>query len=584
MKIHNRIIFSTLAILLSISTSNANTVQQTTQAAKFTGINATLVARAILNSESPEGAAEIVQYQKSTGYIFAINSSGSAAKVEILNANSTALTNLEQNKEGVVTNANMSIIKTINLAEHTKGDANSIAISNSLEVLAVAMAAKDTASNGQIAFYDISANTPVFIKNVTVGVLPDMVAFSPDSTKVVVANEGEPSGDYTIDPEGSISVINVINKQISNTAVAIDFKKYNNKKSELTAQGIVFSSPHGKVIKGIKINTTVAMDLEPEYVAVSDDSSTAYIGLQENNAMAVVDLKTNTLTNIFGLGFKDWGQYLFDASDKDKGLNLRKYQNLYGMYQPDTIASMNWQGTNFIVTANEGDSREYYFSAANAIECFSAKGISYDDDDGCLSFTNETRAKKLTLDKKAFKKVKNNNKGLGRLVVSTELGDDDNDGVYEALYTYGARSFSIFNENGTLVFDSGDDIVRITSEAHGQAFNNDEDENKGDSRSDAKGTEPEALALGKINGRTIAFVGLERMSGILAYDITNPFDVSFLHYFYNRGLVEGAKITGDLGPEGMKFVPATNKTAARLIVGNEISGSIAVWEITPTNQ
>ncbi len=431
-----------------------------------------------------------------------------------------------------------------------------------------------------LLFMIFQAPAQCFVKNVEVGVLPDMVAFSPDSKKVVVANEGEPSGDYTIDPEGSISIINITNSVIADSAVALDFKAYNSKQAELETQGVVFPNPSGKTINGQLINTTVAMDLEPEYVAISADSKTAYISIQENNAMAVVDLTNDSLVAIRGLGFKDWSQFVMDASDKDDGINLRKYKNLYGMYQPDTIQTINWQGADFIVTANEGDGREYFFDVADEAACTAANGMDYDDDDGCLSFIDEIRAEDLTLDANAFADVNNDDDDLGRLKVSTVLGDSDNDGTYEELYTYGARSFSIFDANGNLVFDSGDDIVRITSAIHGEAFNNDENENKGDTRSDAKGAEPEALAIGEVDGQILAFIGLERMSGILVYNISNPFNVSFVDYFHNRGAVEDADITGDLAPEGMKFVPATDDKPAMLIVGNEISGSIAVWQIT----
>ena len=546
----------------------------------FAGINSQLIARAVLNTESPEGAAEIVQYQKSTGYIYAINSSGEKATVEVLSMENADPAALTADAEGIITNTNMAIMTTIDLSTNTAGDANSIAISDELNLLAVAMAASDVAANGYIAFYDISGASPMFVKNVEVGVLPDMVAFSPDSKKVVVANEGEPSGDYTIDPEGSISIININNSVIADSAVALDFKAYNSKQADLEAQGVVFPNPSGKTINGQLINTTVAMDLEPEYVAISADSKTAYISIQENNAMAVVDLTNDSLVAIRGLGFKDWSQFVMDASDKDDGINLRKYKNLYGMYQPDTIQTISWQGADFIVTANEGDGREYFFDVVDEAACTAANGMDYDDDDGCLSFTDEIRAEDLAIDTNAFADVNNDDDDLGRLKVSTMLGDNDNDGTYEKLYTYGARSFSIFDANGNLVFDSGDDIVRITSAIHGEAFNNDEDENKGDTRSDAKGAEPEALAIGEVDGQTLAFIGLERMSGILVYNISNPFNVSFVDYFHNRGSVEDADITGDLAPEGMKFVPATDDKPAMLIVGNEISGSIAVWQIT----
>ena len=546
----------------------------------FKGINSTLIARAVLDINSPEGAAEIVQYQKSTGYIFAINSSGDNATVEILsmlNANPAALT---ADSEGVISNTNMNIMQTINLSANTAGDANSIAISDELELLAVAMAATTADGLGNIAFYDISGAAPIFVKNVPVGVLPDMVTFSPDNKKVVVANEGEPDGDYVIDAEGSISIINITGGVISDTAVAITFESYNDKATELAEQGVMFANPSGKTINGSLITTTVAMDLEPEYVAISSDSKTAYISLQENNALAIVDLTTDSLVEVRGLGFKDWGNYLIDASDKDGGINLRKYNNLYGMYQPDTIATITWQNANFIVTANEGDGREYFFDVTDEAACTAANGVDYDSDAGCLSYTDEIRVKDLTLDPVAFAGINNDNSDLGRLKVSVERGDTDFDGDYDELYTYGARSFSIFDANGNVVFDSGDDIARITSAIHGQAFNNDEDVNEGDTRSDAKGAEPEALAIGVIDGHTLAFIGLERMSSVLVYDVTNPFNVQFVDYFYNRGVVEGAEITGDLAPEGMKFVPATENNAAMLIIGNELSGSVSVWQIT----
>ncbi|GLX79017.1 alkaline phosphatase [Thalassotalea insulae] len=541
-------------------------------------LNPTLIARAVLNAESPEGAAEIVQYQKSTGWVYAINSSGDLATVNVLDLANADASELTQDAEGIITNTNMATVAQIDLSEHTAGDANSIAISDDLAMLAVAMAADETGVKGQIAFYDISGASPVFIKNIDVGYLPDMVAFSPDSSKVVVANEGEPSGDYLVDPEGSISIINIANGVIADSAINIGFSAYNDKQAMLEAQGTMFPNPSGRVIKGQTINTTVAMDLEPEYVTISADSKIAFVSLQENNAIAIVDLDSDSLVKIQGLGLKSWANSTLDASDKDDAINFRSYQNLYGMYQPDTIASYQWQGANFIVSANEGDGREYFFDAASEEECMSSGGIDYDEDDGCLSYSDESRAEDLALDPQAFSDVNNDDSDLGRLKVSVIKGDTDNDGDYDKLYTYGARSFSIWDASGELVFDSGDQIGKITAAIHGSTFNNDEDANEGDTRSDAKGAEPEALALGKIGERSYAFVGLERMSGIMVYDISNPFNVQFVDYFINRGTTEGAEITGDLAPEGMKFIPSTESSAAMLVVGNEISGSVSVWQ------
>ena len=542
-------------------------------------LNISLVGRGVLNAQSPEGAAEIVAYQASKKWIYAINSSGDDAVINILPADTFDTAALVKDNEGVISATNLTSVITLSLNEHTQGDANSIAIDENNNLLAVAMAAKSTGDAGQIAFYDISGDSPVFIKNVTVGFLPDMVTFTHDGAKAVVANEGEPSGDYSVDPEGSISIIDITNNVIADTAINIDFKAYNNKQTELEAQGVVFANPNGRTINGNLINTTVAMDLEPEYVSISKDNKYAYVSIQENNALAIVNLQDNSL-ELKGLGFKDWSSLQLDASDKDGGVNLKSYPGLYGMYQPDTISSFSWKGANFIVTANEGDAREYFFNTTDEADCIAKGGLDYDKDDGCLAYIDESRVEDLTLAAN-FDYLNNDDNDIGRLKVTTIKGDTNNDGQYESLYAYGARSFTIWDSNGLVVFDSGDDIGRITASVHGEAFNNNEDENKGDSRSDDKGAEPEALTIGKIDDRTFAFIGLERMGGIMVYDITNPYNVQFEDYFYNRGLIKDANITGDLAPEGMVFVPAEQSATGNplLIVGNEISGSIAVWEI-----
>ena len=543
-------------------------------------LNINLIGRAVLNAQSPEGAAEIVAYQASKKWIYAINSSGDEAVVNIIPADTFDTAALVKDNEGIVTATNLASAITLSLNENTPGDANSIAIDANNQLLAVAMAATSVGEAGQIAFYNISGDTPVFIKNVTVGALPDMVAFSHDGEKVVVANEGEPNGDYSIDPEGTISIIDITNGTIADNALSINFQDYNNQQAELEAQGLVFANPTGRTINGNLINTTVAMDLEPEHVSISKDNKYAYVSIQENNGLAIINLEDNSL-ELKGLGFKDWSNLQFDASDKDGGVNFKSYRGLYGMYQPDTIASFSWKGANFIVSANEGDAREYFFDASDEADCIAKGGLDYDAKDGCLAYIDESRVEDLALAAN-FDYLNNDDNDIGRLKVTTVKGDKNNDGQYESLYAYGARSFTIWDSNGLVVFDSGDQIARVTASVHGNAFNNNEDENKGDTRSDDKGAEPEALTLGKVGDRLFAFVGLERMGTIMVFDITNPYDVKFQDYFYNRGLEPSADISGDLAPEGMTFFPAAQSATneALLIVGNEISGSIAVWEIT----
>lgn len=543
-------------------------------------LNISLVGRAVLNAQSPEGAAEIVAYQASKKWIYAINSSGDEAVVNIIPADTFDTAALVQDNEGIVSATNLTSTSTLTLNDNTPGDANSIAIDENNQILAVAMAAKNVGEAGQIAFYDISGDTPAFIKNVPAGFLPDMVTFNHDGTKVVVANEGEPNGDYSIDPEGSVSIINIVEGVVADTATNIDFTTYNSQQAELESDGFVFANPTGRTINGNVINTTVAMDLEPEYVSISKDNNYAYVSIQENNGLAIINLEDNSV-ELKALGFKDWSDLQIDASDKDGGVNFKSYPGLYGMYQPDTISSFSWKGANFIVSANEGDAREYFFDVTDEADCTAKGGLDYDEDDGCLAYIDESRVEDLTLAAN-FDYLNNDDDDIGRLKVSTVKGNTNDDGQYESLYAYGARSFTIWDSNGLVVFDSGDDIGRITASVHGEAFNNNEDENEGDTRSDDKGAEPEALTIGTIDERTFAFIGLERMGGIMVYDITNPYDVQFEDYFYNRGVIEGADITGDLAPEGMVFVTAEQSATneALLIVGNEISGSIAVWEIT----
>ncbi|CAM3072058.1 alkaline phosphatase [Pseudoalteromonas atlantica] len=542
-------------------------------------LNISLVGRAVLNAQSPEGAAEIVAYQASKKWIYAINSSGDEAVVNIIPADTFDTAALVQDNEGIVSATNLTSTITLTLNDNTPGDANSIAIDENNQMLAVAMTAKNVGEAGQIAFYDISGDTPAFIKNVPAGFLPDMVTFNHDGTKVVVANEGEPNGDYSIDPEGSVSIINIVEGVVADTATNIDFTTYNSQQAELESDGFVFANPTGRTINGNVINTTVAMDLEPEYVSISKDNKYAYVSIQENNGLAIINLEDNSV-ELKALGFKDWSNLQIDASDKDGGVNFKSYPGLYGMYQPDTISSFSWKGANFIVSANEGDAREYFFDVTDEADCTAKGGLDYDENDGCLAYIDESRVEDLTLAAN-FDYLNNDDDDIGRLKVSTVKGDTNDDGQYESLYAYGARSFTIWDSNGLVVFDSGDDIGRITASVHGEAFNNNEDENEGDTRSDDKGAEPEALTIGTIDERTFAFIGLERMGGIMVYDITNPYDVQFEDYFYNRGVIEGAGITGDLAPEGMVFVTAEQSATGEplLIIGNEISGSIAVWQI-----
>ncbi len=556
------------------------------------GVSMSVVGRALLNPEDPEGAAEIVQFHAATQTIYAINSAASVPTVEMIDVSGLSADALAN----PLTDTNLTSV-ALTLETQANGIAldapNSIAIAG--DWMAVAVAADAHADNGVVLFYNgLNAGTPTYVKAVTVGNLPDMLTFTPDASKVVVANEGEPSGDYSVDPEGSIAVIDVVDGTPADTATIIDFSAYNGMQAELEAQGMHFPNPTGRTINGNAINITVAQDLEPEYITTSNER--AFVALQENNGLAIVDLTDNTV-EVVGLGFKDWTGLQIDGME-DGAVSFGTYENLYGMYMPDTIASYQWKGADFVVTANEGDAREYFFDTLDANGnqdedlCTAAGGQDFDEDDGCLSYTDETQGRRLSFapgsvleqaagddpedfDFSAFP--------IGRLNVTAEIGDADGDGVYEGLYSYGARSFTIWDSNGLVVFDSGDDFERITASVHGDEFNNNDDENEGDSRSANKGPEPEALTVGTVGDRTYAFIGLERMGGIFVYDITNPYNTSFVDYVINRDTTEGGDLMGDLAPEGMVFVDATDSPTgnALVVVGNEVSGTVSVWQVTP---
>ncbi len=541
-----------------------------------TGVTLSLVARAFLGAQ---GSAEIVQYHKESKTIYATNSANnSIAIIAAGSITAAALTDPINSINLTVASINLpATAGTVPL-----GKVTSIAISGDL--LAVAVPAATKTDNGFILFYNGLANSaPAFLDSVEVGALPDSIAFTPDGGKLVVANEGEPNGDYSIDPEGTLSVIDILaNGEPEETADTITFTSLNGTQAELEAQGMHFPNPDGLTINGNAITTTIAQDLEPEYVSTANGK--AYVTLQENNGLAILDLEDLSV-QVIGLGSKSWSGLNFDGQENG-AVSFAKYEGLNGVYMPDSIANYEWKGATFLVTANEGDAREYFFDVADEAACTTAMGQSYDIDAGCLSYSDEVKLKDLTAQAGSALETLQMDGRLNKLRVSKELGDADGNGEYESAYTYGARSFTIWDQNGLVVFDSGDDLERITASVHGAQFNNDNDVNEGDSRSENKGPEPEALTIGTIGERTYAFIGTERMSGIFVYDVTNPFEAFFADYIINRDLTEGSTandVIGDLAPESIVFVPAADSATgvALIIVGNEVSGTVSVFQVTP---
>ncbi|NBO59259.1 MAG: alkaline phosphatase, partial [Chitinophagia bacterium] len=330
------------------------------------------------------GAAEITAYDPLTYRLFAVNN-GTLNKIDVLDLNNPS---------------NVIVIKSISMAPYG-GFVNSVSISNGK--MAAAIESTDKQAPGKIVVFDTKTYDP--IKSITVGALPDMVTFSPDGKYIISANEAEPSADYLNDPEGSISIIKVSDYSVK----TVNFSSFENQLTELTQKGFRIFGPGKKFTK----------DIEPEYVTVADDSKTAYVTLQENNAIAEVDIINGTIKKIMPLGFKDYSASgnAIDPSDRDNKIDFANYSKVYGVYMPDAIAHMNYNGTPYLFTANEGDSREY--TAFNEMKRVNAIGLDP------TNFPNAAALK--------------NDAVLGRLNITTTLGDVDGDGDFDALYSLGAR-------------------------------------------------------------------------------------------------------------------------------------------------
>ena len=537
-----------------------------------------------------QSAAEIVAYHPASGYAYLTNgATGRINAVLIRNlldepaVDPYTLSNLADRSDAVPEQVWVAD-PYLGQRKIMIGGANSLAVHGDL--LAVAVENVNKVDKGAVLFYRLNAQGDTdFVKGVLAGALPDMVTFSPDGRYVLVANEGEPSGDYLIDPEGSVSVIPVTRGIPDDLAIQLNFNGFDD-------------NFHPDIITGNNPDpgyTRLSQDLEPEYITVAPDSRTAFVSLQENNALAKISLSsTPRITGLFPLGFKDHGLAgnSLDANKDDEIAVLANYNGLFGTYHPDTIASYQVNGRTFVVTANEGDGREYFSAAETEADCRGPLPMGqydWDDDDGCLVYTDETEIGDVQL-----AAMLTGMDDIGDLKINKTLGDDNGDGVYERVYAYGARSFAIFDDVGDLVFDSGDLIERVTADRFGAYFNTTNDELAVDDRSDNKGPEPEALTLGQLGARTLAFVGLERMGGFMTFDITDPEAVQFVAYTNHRNYdaavaTEDGEVTdatlaqaGDLAPEGMQFVPASQSPTgvALLLVANEVSGTLSVYQVS----
>lgn len=446
------------------------------------------------------------------------------------------------------------------------GEPNSVAIHGRLMAVAYANAVRT--DNGHAVLYWLWPRAaPQFLTAVEVGALPDMITFSEDGRFVLTANEGEPSPDYAIDPPGSVSIIDLLKLVVGwpwGAVRHVGFEAFDapERRARLEREGVRIFGP----------GASVSQDLEPEYLAVAGNK--VYVTLQENNALAILNLHAGTVERIVPLGLKNHakpGQGL-DPSDQDGGIAIANWP-VHGMYQPDAIAAFSVKGQTYLVMANEGDAREY----AAFVEAVRLNNSSYVLDP--TVFPNAAALKANT--------------ALGRLNVSLASGDLDGDGDFDRIDVFGGRSISIRDGQGRLVWDSGDLLERLSASLDGTRtlFNNTNSANSRENRSDDKGIEPEAVVVGDVKGRPYAFVGLERDSGIAVFDLSKPDAPALVSYVNNRRFPQnpttGAFLPcdqndcGDLGPEGLTFVPAKQSPTGKalLLVSNEASSTTTIWEI-----
>ncbi|MBW2961420.1 choice-of-anchor I family protein [Mesonia aestuariivivens] len=486
--------------------------------------------------EGNNPGSEIVAHDATTERLFVMNSGN--ASVEILDFSNPL---------------NITSISTIDLSTYGESG-TSVAYHNN--VVAATAVPSDETLNGTVVFMDTDG---VILSTLEVGALPDMVIFSPDGTKLLVANEGEPNDDYSVDPEGTISVIDLTGGVANLTQAnltSLNFNAFDTQETQLKADDIRIFGP----------NSTVSQDLEPEYITIASDSQTAWVTLQENNAIAVIDLVNLEITDIWSLGYKDHSltENALDTSNKQDFIFMSNWP-IYGMYMPDAIASYTVNGTSYYVTANEGDAREYD------------------------TYEEEVDLEDLVLDSsvfanQSFLEIEEN---LGKLTFTNTLGDIDNDGEYEELYAFGGRSFSIYDAaTGTQVYDSGSDFERIIKEdpVYNSIFNATDDENELKNRSDNKGPEPEAVIVEEIDGAFYAFIALERVGGFMVYDITNPNAPVFDGYYNNRSVTPGEdeiENLGDLAPESLVYVAPEDNTEGKglIVIANEVSATISVYTL-----
>ncbi|WP_454940702.1 choice-of-anchor I family protein [Evtepia sp.] len=490
-------------------------------------------------SDQEGGVAEIVAYSQDNQKFYLVN--GREQKLDIV-----SLAGLTAGEEGQSLTLEQRLDVSQMIPGFAFGDLTSVAVDPVHDRVAVAVQAEDYAAKGAILLLNYDGE---YLAHYPAGVQPDNVTFSPDGRYVLSANEGEPRQGYEngTDPQGSVTIVDLAAETPAPNTVT--FEAFDAQREALTQANVI-----------LKQGRNPSTDLEPEYIAVDGDSATAYVALQEANSIAVLDLASGQFTGVHSLGFKDHSQpgNELDANKEDKQAKLQN-EAFMGVYMPDGIALYEAGGKTFLLTANEGDASEWE---------------EYANITTVVTGTVEEDGETTDVEVEVLDKTKLD--GLPAVEEGTH-------------FTLGGRSFSLYEvtQDGlTQVFDSGSDFESITAQAYPDHFNASNKNNKLDSRSDAKGPEPESVTVNLVEGKPYAYVGLERIGGVMVYDLSDPAHPAFVEYVNTRDFsvdfpeAGTDPAQGDVSVEGMCAVPASASPTgqALLLTANEVSGTVAVFQ------
>ncbi len=524
------------------------------------------------------GAAEIVAHYAAKQQTLVVNAE--AGTVQVLDSS-------DPEKPTAVTE-----LKTAGMSSADGASVPAGAVANSVAVradglAAVALEAPTKTDDGWVGFFDLSGDEPKPLGAVRAGALPDSVVFDDEGTHAVIANEGEPAEDYSVDPEGTVSVValpEAVQAPGQEDVKTADFRAF---EGDALPEGVRVFGGREDAGTGTPKHP-VSENLEPEYSTVIGGK--AYVTLQEANAIAVVDLASATTEKLMPLGTQDVSEVPFDVSNKDDKINRANWP-VQSFLQPDTIRSIEIGGRDYLLTANEGDTRDWdgYSEEIRVKDLGSEKKGLAPICESVVEGVTSPDGSPMTIED--LQKEEN----LGRLTITKADGLNEDGSCYETIYGVGGRSFSIFDTDGKQVFDSADDFERITAEVLPKNFNSNNSESNFDNRSDDKGPEPEAIEVGQIGEKTYAFIGMERIGGIFVYDITDPAKSEYVTYLNNRNFAvqpeDNVAEAGDSGPESIVFVPSAALksdgaatageagNAGMLIVGNEVTGSTTFYAV-----